>query len=423
MEIYDLTSRQYIEQLQAVDNLFIRQLFILSCNAAKQNKMLTILSDNLIRDNSITSANLSNISDCTMNICDLPPLLDKVNCKSIVEDIAKYRWSKLNFQYDDNFWKERTNLLFLDYILSACFCYVEIFDLTSTGKRSNMVEKFYATRNRFIAAKVANIPVDETSKYINYLSPILPDYKMESLRVLKLSHSRKGYKISQPRSSINFTRMVKVTPLFFISSFLQGLSPLLKDNIVKFTYVKDNGQEREIYTTLSKDIFKKYYDDTYIDNIMSKVELKMDRGYLKIPELGCSKYDDTGLRALNLTRITHIDVVDSFDTSYINVDFKNIIPTFKATVEAINNKEAIYYIYMALIGKEPSDAKDIIKMRSDIMSYVDGRFAIGTTTFQKELHNFMLKYKMIFKGYTGLPVQADNNDIINSNSTFNLGFE
>ena len=33
---------------------------------------------------------------------------------------------------------------------------------------------------------------------------------------------------------------------------------ILKENIVKFKYIKDNGQERELVTTLSKEIFSKY---------------------------------------------------------------------------------------------------------------------------------------------------------------------
>lgn len=422
MEIYDLTSRNYIEQLNTVDNLFIRQLFVLASKASVQRKMLTILSENVTTHKSDVGRNLSVSGNCSLNICDLPPLLYKDECKNIVEDIAKYRWEKLSFNYDNDYWRDRSNLLFLDYILSSCFCYVEVFEQNSNGKKSNMVEKFYATRNRFIAGKVANVDDNETAKYVNYLTPVLSDYKMESLRVLKLNHQKKGYKITQPRSAINFTKVVKITPVFFISTFLQGLSPIMKDNIVKFTYVKDNGQERELISTLSKSIFKKYYDSNYAEEIVKKCELKLDRGYLKVPELGCSKYDETGMRALNITRITNVEIVDSFDDSYINVDFNNIIPTFKATIEALRNKDALTLIYQALLNTTPS-SDDAQVLRSEMMTYIDGRFAIGTSTFQKELHNFMLKYNMIFRGYTGAPLKEFNADNIDKFNNFNLGFE
>ncbi len=407
MDIYSLLDNKYIPQLNTVDNFFIRQLYGLAVTNAKNYKMLGILLNNPVNGNKTV-----------LDICQLPALLDKENCKNIVEDVAKYRWGKLDFNFDKDFWKERSNLLFLDYILSSCLCYVEVYDDNSGGKKSNNVDKFYATRNRFIAARIAEIEDNETSKYVNYLTPVLADYRIGSLRVLKLNRQKKGFKITQPRSAINFNKSVRVTPLFFIGAFMQGITPLLKDNIVKFKYIKDNGQERELITTLSKDVFTKYYGSVYAEDIISKYEMKMDRGYLRVPELGCSKYDDSGLRALNINRITSLETVDSFDSSYIEVDFNTIIPTFKATVEAIRNVQAVGIIYQTLMGENPGD-KDIITLRSEIMAYVDGRFAIGTTTFQKELHNYMLKYNMVFKGYNGKP----NKLSLEMPNNFNLGLE
>ena len=407
MDIYSLLDNKYIPQLNTVDNFFIRQLYGLAVTNAKNYKMLGILLNNPVNGNKTV-----------LDICQLPALLDKENCKNIVEDVAKYRWGKLDFNFDKDFWKERSNLLFLDYILSSCLCYVEVYDDNNGGKKSNNVDKFYATRNRFIAARIAEIEDNETSKYVNYLTPVLADYRIGSLRVLKLNRQKKGFKITQPRSAINFNKSVRVTPLFFIGAFMQGITPLLKDNIVKFKYIKDNGQERELITTLSKDVFTKYYGSVYAEDIISKYEMKMDRGYLRVPELGCSKYDDSGLRALNINRITSLETVDSFDSSYIEVDFNTIIPTFKATVEAIRNVQAVGIIYQTLMGENPGD-KDIITLRSEIMTYVDGRFAIGTTTFQKELHNYMLKYNMVFKGYNGKP----NKLSLEMPNNFNLGLE
>ena len=144
--------------------------------------------------------------------------------------------------------------------------------------------------------------------------------------------------------------------------------------------------------------------------------MKIDRGYMKVPELGCSKYDETGLRALNLSRITNIKVVDTFDSSFIDVDFNSIIPTFKAVIEAIRNRDVIGMIYQTLMNESPNE-KSLFEMRSEIMVFVDGRYAIGTTTFQKELHNYMVRYNMIFKGYNGKP----NKLSLEMPDNFNLG--
>ena len=418
MDIYSLVDNKYIPQLNSIDNGFIRQLYMLALNSSKQHKMLGIISDNFLSSNNNLLSELKG-NNTILNICQLPPLLDKENCNNIVEDVAKYRWEKLSFNFDKDFWKERSSLLFLDYVLSCCLCYIEVYeDGSASGKKSNNVDKFYATRNRFIAGNVAGVSDSDTAKYVNYLTPILADYRMGSLRVLKLNRQKKGFKITQPRSAINFNKAVKVTPLFFISAFIQGLGPVMKENIVKFKYIKDNGQERELITTLSKDIFAKYYGMAYAEDVVSKFEMKMDRGYLKVPELGCSRYDESGLRALNLSRITSFEVVDSFDSSYIDVDFNSIIPTFKATIEAVKNKEVMGLIYQTLLNENPGD-KDLYVLRSDILVYVDGRFAIGTTTFQKELHNYMKQYHMIFKGYNGKPTQFS----LSMPDNFNLGLE
>ena len=68
------------------------------------------------------------------------------------------------------------------------------------------------------------------------------------------------------------------------------------------------------------------------------------------------------------------------------------------------------------MGESPL-GKSLTDIRSEILVYVDGRFAIGTTTFQKELHNYMVRYKMIFKGYTGRPTQVS----MDFSNNFNLG--
>ena len=419
MDIYSLTDGKYIDALSSVDNSFVRQLYGLAVKSGENKKILGVITKKFMSSNDDMAKNtLNGLNKGILNICNLTPLQDKENCKTLVEDIAKYRWKNLGFDYDEDYWKERSDLLFLDYILSCCLCYVEVFDKGGSKGNSNLVEKFYATRNRFIAANIAKVPHSETSKYVNYLMPVLSDYKMENLRVLKLSRQKKGFKITQPRSAINFSRAVRVTPLFFIGAFMKGLMPLLNTNIVKFTYVKDNGQERELITTLSKSIFEKYYDKTYAENAVKGCELKLDRGYLRVPELGCSKYDESGLRAVNLSRITNIEIIDDIDSSYIEVDFNSIIPTFKAVIESVRNEEILRLVYQTLMNVS-ADNKSIAEMRSEIMIYVDGRFAIGTSTFQKELHNYMLQYNMVFKNYTGKPMKY----ALDTSDSFNLGFE
>ena len=147
MDIYSLTDGKYIDALSSVDNSFVRQLYGLAVKSGENKKLLGVITKKFMSSNDDMAKNtLNGLNKGILNICNLTPLQDKENCKTLVEDIAKYRWKNLGFDYDDDYWKERSDLLFLDYILSCCLCYVEVFDKGGSKGNSNLVEKFYATR-------------------------------------------------------------------------------------------------------------------------------------------------------------------------------------------------------------------------------------------------------------------------------------
>ncbi len=407
--MYNLLSGKYIEQLNTVDNLFIRRLYRMSKHMAIKGKMLTIVCSN--------NSKLNSDNNVMINVCSLSPLVDD-SLSNIVEDIAKFRWEMLDFG-DKDYWRKKKDLLFLDYILSSCVCYVEIMD-KGVDKGSGKVDKFFATRNRFLAGRMAGMEDSDTSKYTSYLSPVELDYQMDSLRVLKISPSKNKYKITQPRTALNFARNIKVTPLFFINSYVGELSASLEDNMYKFRYLKDNGQIRELCTTFSESLISEYYDEEYAEKVLKIRGEKKDRGYMRVPELGCSKYDVSGVRALNICRIQSCERISTIDTTYIDVDFSNIIPFFYATVEGLREKSAMAVLYDYFLGVNAKDC-NFYEMKSKVLSEVESRFIIGTSTFQKEVHNLMIKYPMIFKGYTGKPSTYSVNS--GKADSFNLGLE
>ena len=55
---------------------------------------------------------------------------------------------------------------------------------------------------------------------------------------------------------------------------------------------------------------------------------KMHRGYIKIPELGSSIYDDTGVRSLNVARLLSIKQVESVSREFIHVDLNSVVSNF-----------------------------------------------------------------------------------------------
>ena len=48
MDIYSLVGNKYIPQLNSVDNEFIRQLYMLALNTAKNKKMVGIVTENFL---------------------------------------------------------------------------------------------------------------------------------------------------------------------------------------------------------------------------------------------------------------------------------------------------------------------------------------------------------------------------------------
>lgn len=412
--MYSLTNGKYIAPLKTVDNMFIRQVYSLAVNYAKQHKMLSLVSKNVMSNRGELSSKSKKAGEkSVIDLCKLAPLTGLEGIKNIKEEIAFYRWKSLGFQEGEvDFWKTESELLMLDYLLASSLCYIEVFE-----KGAAKVEKYYATRNRFIASGVANIEPTETAKYTNYLTPTFSDYKNKQIRVLKLTQNKNGFKITQPRSALNFKhKIVRVTPLFLIGAFVEGITPSLGKEIIKFTYIKDNSQERELITTLSPSILMKYYDAEFAQKMLNNCENHFGRGYIRVPELGCSKYDETGVRALNLCRITSIEILNEIDPSFISVDFNLILPTFKMTLNDINDFNVLNMLYQGLKNDIPK-SRDINELKASINSFVDSQYLLGTTTFLKFLHNYMLTYRMIFKGYTGKPKEYANNVPDN----FNMG--
>lgn len=413
-QVYSLTNGNYLDEICAVDNIFIRQLANLSADGAKNLKVVSfIIKDKVNNRGEIAKRGIRPDEKSVMDICKLAPLVDGSASKNLLEEVAKFRASTLNFhEVGPNFWKENEEILMIDYLLSACLCYVEIFDSTAN------VEKFFATRNRFIAGGVAGLRAEDTSKYVSYLTTYPVNYQSKQLKILKLNVNKNGMKIVQPRSFIDFNRNIKITPLFMMTSFVQGLEETLRTRIVRFKYIKDNMTEREFITTLSPEILLTHYDEKFVQKMMSNVTSQLIRGYVRLPELGISKYDASGVRALNISRITSVEVINEFDTSFINVDFETILPAFKETINNMRDVRILAMVHEDLTGKLPQD-ENAFEIRNALISFVDGQYALGTTTALRYIHKYMVSRKQFFPLYNGgTPVQYGSID-----SNFNLGVD
>jgi hypothetical protein len=411
-QVYSLTSGKFWEDVYAVDNPFIRQLVALSTESAKQLKVLSfVFKDGANNRGEIQQKGIKAADKSVLDICKLTPLVGAYGSKNLLEEVAQFRAESLGFtQVGPTFAKDNADILMVDYLLSSCLCYVEVFDNTAN------VEKYFATRNRFIAGGISGLQPEDTVKYNSYLQAYSVNYQTRQLKVLKLNANKSGFRIVQPKSFVDFTKSIKVTPLFLMTSFMDGVSEVLRTNIVRFKYLKDNLQERELLSTTNPEVLLSNYSQEFTQKMLTGMGSFLSRGYIRLPELGVSKYDATGVRALNLSRITSVDIVPTFDNRFINVDFDMILPAFKTTIERLNNPSVLGMLYEDLAGK-PSVFTNIYELKSAIIAFIDSQYAIGTTTALRYIHTYMVQRANIFNSYHGgIPMQYGS-----IGSTFDMG--
>ena len=198
-------------------------------------------------------------------------------------------------------------------------------------------------------------------------------------------------------------------------AFTEGFKTILQDNIIEFTYLKDGGQERVLNSTLNEAIIMNYYNDNnYLNSVLQGVDINsvdqggmklsqhVNRGYIKVPELGASKYD-SGVRSLNIARILDMKVVKEVDRSFINVDLNNVIANFEEALNfiAIRNASVLPDIFTALVKEDPP-SQDTAILVNAIMRYVNDNHMFLSTTFDRSLHKFMISNTTWFPLYTGV---------------------
>lgn len=307
--------------------------------------------------------------------------------------------------------------------MTISICYVEIPKyVTKDGMPMATYDKFLCTRNPAImGAWMGADPSEMQAKYSSRITSRQVEFNINELRCVKLNHTNKGNSITVPRTAYNVEKMTCI-PMYMLYAFVEGFKPLIQDGIVKFSYLKDNGTIRELATTLNEDILKDYYDDNiFINTMLSGVDIntvqqggmtlssKMNRGYIKVPELGASVYDGTGVRSLNIARLLKAEKIDSVDRTFLKVDLNSVPTNFNNGIDYIvkTMPDSLKDCYKTLVGEEFDETKcsSIPVMAETCKSYVAGRSAFLSTSYHRDLHVFMVSHPEWFPLYTGKPAQ------------------
>ena len=335
---------------------------------------------------------------------------------SLLDEVAEYRKNVFSsngiiINTEDELKKK---WLLIDYLMTISICYVEIPKYTTKdGYAQKSFDKFFCTRNPQIMATWVDGSLSEMQmKYSPKIRVNQLELSDNTIRFAKLSTSGKGNKISVVRNPASIENITCI-PLFMMNSFVAGMKPILDNYIVEFTFMKDNGNERVLNTTLNTDIMLSYYEDNnYVKKVMTGVDIDTQqqgavlmskgmnkgRGYIKIPELGASIYDGTGTRSLNLARILKARVVSEVDRSFIKVDLNSVVETFKDTLETLiaRQPESLRVLCKDLCDKEiPLDATPSY-MYGSLVQEIEVKEHFLSTVYRRYLHNYMFTHPTYF---------------------------
>lgn len=344
---------------------------------------------------------------------------------SLIDEIKEYRKSAFDFEVRADKWA------LYNYFLTVSVCYVEVPKWTTKmGVRQATYDKFLCTRNPKLMGAWMGISSNEMqAKYSAKIKQTYADHETNTIKLVKLNQSSKGNSITVPRTVYSSEEMHCI-PLFMLNAFVHGFKEKLSNGMLKFTFLKDNGTERELTTTLSYDILMKYYNDNlFVNQMLSMVDFdstnlggihlssRISRGYVKVPELGTSIYDETGVRAVNIARITKIEEVSEIDDRYIRVDLNSVVANFQECINWMVTKmpETIPVIYKDLTDKDVEDKSTPVIVQ-ELFDYVDNRNIILSTTYRRSLHDYMVEHPNYFVYYTGKP-----NKVVESSTNYGVG--
>lgn len=359
-----------------------------------------------------------------LDFADFNGIVDE--SRNLVEEIAEYRAGVLRDSgiYTDLTSSSKNKFLFFNYLMTISMCYVEIPKyVTKNAMPTHTYDKFFCTRNPNIMAAWMGISTSEAqTKYSSRITLNQCDLESGEIKLVKLNSTAKGNTITVPRSTFSIENMVCI-PVYMLYAFIEGFKPHLNDKLLKFSYLKDNDSVRDLVSTLDAELLNSIYHDTnFVSQMLSGVDInsvkqggmvlssKMNRGYIKVPEVGSSIYDSTGCRSLNIARLLSIQEVhkSDIDLSYIKVDLDSVLTNFRESLEYAMLKfpDKLLSIHDALIQSENEktvSSTDATYLISDMISYTERMATILSTTYLRSLHKFMISNPEWFPTYLGTP--------------------
>lgn len=353
--------------------------------------------------------------------------------------IVDFYQSELGTVFDLNL--DVVNSICSDYFMRACLCYIEqVNEEPKTygqfggyeQKYTTVKDKFLACKNPFIMGYLEGIPTNVSiSKYEdNYdIEPSdINEYLIPYLKIKDMSGA--STTITKCRKRLD-TYNIRFMALPFISSWLQGLYEVMEDNIVRIKYIKDDGTERTIDTTLNRKILESIYSQEHSEFMIKSCirsntfdgdayylpfQGNPQRGWVRLPELGSSAIDDGGTRAVNFVRIASAEVIsiEDVDLTFVNVtlgsteqymfnrinecEIKSDLSTLKGIYSGLRE-----HGFKSELSYPVTVYHDVVGISGALKMFLNKNQYVGTS-FRKSLHIFMISNPELFPNYIGIKV-------------------
>ena len=284
---------------------------------------------------------------------------------------------------------------YLNFLLKSSVCYVEYLDM-------------HGRKNKMCLCANINILKACTEYKDGQLTFKLSDpnslRKFSAVDVnAKVNYSVTGLKINKKLyTSLKLPIFLKgtqihIAPICLLTETLRDV--LRRDGITRYEYMKDNGDTRTLDTTLDRTVLIKHYTSERADEMLNSTSASLDtlfnKGYIRVVELGASKYD-SGVRALNLAKINTYKQIEDSDVDYrfIDVDFGGLQDTFHYYMERIVSPEVLLKYVKDFIPEINSD--NLAYLRQELFAKVDTNITYGSTQYLRFLYLYMLDHPEVF---------------------------
>lgn len=218
------------------------------------------------------------------------------------------------------------------------------------------------------------------------------------------------------------TKVVSFIPFEQVQGYVQTLQQKMKNNVIKITYRKTNGQTRQQYVTASVPMLQavyqgqhsmvtRYYDASLPSSTLflgKETPFTVINGTLQLPDVGLSNFADTIMRKINLGAILDIEVIDTPNhedlyelSKYTDVDLSQVQGLFNVFISEMPQEDRVkLWSVLQADAQTPNTGLDKNKLLvEELLRYSSYFVMLNSTTALKRLHTIMTIHTDLFPEY------------------------